>query len=225
MNGNGARTMTKRYGHANELTKTRKRVKKLRREAETRIRKARKQAIKSNDTIALKKIEQLQKEYNRALTPTSKEQHLSRKMKSNVNREIGKQLKLQRLVTHETLNFKKQKRVTSKTYQKIYGEHANAEIHKIGIREAKKRANKFWDEVYKAQDILVSSGFVPVEEVYGRGGSAGSDLVSVASSVVRNKYITRYSKSGKKWVVNLGNGRKSSVSQAIVKHYKKKYGM
>lgn len=53
-------------------------------------------------------------------------------MKNNVNREIGKQLKLQRLVKHEVLNFKKQKRVTSKTYQKIYGEHAKAEVHKIG---------------------------------------------------------------------------------------------
>lgn len=217
--------MTKRYGHASELTKTRKRVKKLRRQAETRLRKARKQAIKSNDTIALEKLKQIEREYKRALTPTSREKHLSNKMKSNINREIGKQLKLQRLVTHETLNFKKQKRVTSKTYQKIYGKHAKAEVHKIGMQEAKKRANQFWNEVYKAQDILVSSGFVPVEEVFGRGGSAGSDLVSIASSVVRNKYITRYSKSGKKWVVNLGNGKKTTVSQAIVHHYKKKYGM
>ena len=217
--------MTKRYGHASELTKTRKKVKKLRRQAETRIRKARKQALKSNDTIALKRLEQLEREYKRALTPIGKEKHLSKRMKSNLNREIGKELKLQKLVKHEALNFKKQKRVTSKTYQKIYGEHAKSEVHKIGIREAKKRANQFWDEVYKAQDILVSSGFVPVEEVFGRGGSAGSDLVSIASSVVRNKYITRYSKSGKTWVVNLGNGKKTSVSQAIVNHYKKKYGM
>lgn len=217
--------MTKRYGHASELTKTRKSVKKLQRQAETRLRKARKQAIRSNDPIALRKLEQIEREYKRALTPTSREKHLSNKMKNNVNREIGKQLKLQRLVKHEVLNFKKQKRVTSKTYQKIYGEHAKAEVHKIGLREAKKRANQFWDEVYKAQDILVSSGFVPVEEVFGRGGSAGSDLVSVASSVVSNKYITRYSKSGKKWVVNLGNGKKTSISHAIVRHYKKKYGM
>lgn len=217
--------MAKHNRHASDLTKTRKKVKKLRRQAETRIRKARKQALKSNDTIALKKLDQIQKEYKRALTPTSREQHLSRKMKANVNREIGKQLKLQRLVTHETLNFKKQKRVTSKTYQKIYGEHADAEIHKIGTREAKKRANKFWDEVYKAQDILVSSGFVPVEEVYGRGGSAGSDLVSIASSVVRNSYRTRFSKSHNNWVSKGKHGKEMSVSQAIVRHYKKKYGM
>lgn len=217
--------MTKRYGHASDLTKTRKRVKKLRRQAETRIRKARKQARISNDSIALEKLKKIEREYKRPLTPIGKEQHLTKKMRSNVNREIGKELQLEKLIKNEALNFKKQRRVTSKTYQKIYGDHAKAEVHKIGLREAKRRSNQFWDEVYKAQDMLVASGYVPIEEVYGRGGSAGSDLVSIASSVVRNKYITRYSKSGKKWVVNLGNGKKTTVSRAIVHHYKKKYGM
>lgn len=217
--------MAKHSRHASELVKTRKRVKKLRRQAETRIRKARKQAMLSNDSVALEKIRKIEREYKRPLTPIGKEQHLSKKMRSNVNREIGKELQLERLIKNEALNFKKQRRVTSKTYQKIYGNAAKKEVQKIGIREAKRRSNQFWEQVYKAQDMLVSSGYVPMEEVYGRGGSAGSDLVAVASSIVRNSYRTHYSKRRGNWVTKGKHGKETSVSEAIFRHYKKKYGM
>ena len=217
--------MAKHTRHASELVKTRKRVKKLRRQAETRIRKARKQAIQSNDSVALEKLKKIEREYKRPLTPIGKEQHLSKKMRSNVNREIGKELQLERLIKNEALNFKKQRRVTSKTYQKIYGNAAKKEVQKIGIREAKRRSNQFWEQVYHAQDKLVSAGYVPMEEIYGRGGSAGSDLVAVATSIVRNNYRTHYSSSRGNWVTKDKHGRESSVSEAIFNHYKKKYGM
>lgn len=217
--------MAKHTRHASDLVKTRKRVKKLRRQAENRIRKARKQAIKSNDSVALEKLKKIERDYKRPLTPIGKEQHLSRKMRSNVNREIGKELKLERLIKNEALNFKKQKRVTSKTYERIYGSAAKNEVRKIGIREAKRRSNQFWEQVYKAQDMLVASGFVPIEEVYGRGGSAGSDLVAVASSIVRNSMRTHYSKRRGNWVTKGKHGKETSISEAIFNHYKKKYGM
>jgi hypothetical protein len=73
--------------------------------------------------------------------------------------------------------------------------------------------------------MLVASGFVPMEEIYGRGGSAGSDLVAVASSIVRNSYRTHYSKRRGNWVTKEKHGKETSVSEAIFNHYKKKYGM
>ena len=217
--------MAKHTRHASDLVKTRKRVKKLRRQVETRIRKARKQAMQSNDSVALERLKKIEQEYKRPLTPIGKEQYLSKKMKANVNREIGKELKLEKLIKNEALNFKKQRRVTSKTYEKIYGSAAKKEVRKIGIKEAKRRSNQFWEQVYKAQDMLVASGFVPMEEIYGRGGSAGSDLVAVASSIVRNNYRTRYSKRRGNWVTKGKHGKETSVSKAIFNHYKKKYGM
>lgn len=217
--------MAKHTRHASDLVKTRKRVKKLRRQAETRIRKARKQAVQSNDNIALERLKKIEQEYKRSLTPIGKEQHLSKRMRTNVNREIGKELKLEKLIKNEALNFKKQRRVTSKTYEKIYGNAAKKEVRKIGIKEAKRRSNQFWEEVYHAQDKLVSAGYVPMEQIYGRGGSAGSDLVAVATSIVRNSYRTRYSSSRGNWVTKDKQGRETSVSEAIFNHYKKKYGM
>lgn len=217
--------MAKHTRHASDLVKTRKRVKKLRRQAETRIRKARKQAKLSNDDVALERLRKIEREYKRALTPIGKEQRLSKRMRANVNREIGKELKLEKLIKSEALNFSKQKKVMHKTYEKIYGKKAKAEVRKIGIREAKRRSNQFWEQVYHAQDMLVSSGYVPIESIYGRGGSAGSDLVAVATSIVRNSYRTHYSTQRSNWITKDGKGNETSVTRAIFNHYKKKYGM
>lgn len=222
--------MAKHTRHASELTKARKRSKKLRREAQTRIRKARKQALDSEDEIALENIEKIAKKFARALMPTSKEKGLSNRMKSNVNREIGKELTLERLNKRQALNQKKQKRVANQTFKKIYGDKAKGMIMDLGQREVNKRSNEFWHAMYEAQDLLASAGFVPIEEIYGRNGSIGSGLLEVGTSLIDNGYWAdfsiEYKPDNSAWVVMSEDGiDEMSLPQAILKYYEQEYDM
>lgn len=223
--------MAKHTRHAKDLTITRKRTKKLRREAQNRIRKARREAMEADDRVALDRLEKIAKEFERALTPINKEKGLSKRLKHNVNREIGKELKLEDLNKKPILNKKKQKRLSTRTFNKIFGkEKAKPMIMELGTREVNKRSNEFWHAMYQAQDMLLSAGFVPIEEIYGPHGSIGSDLLEVGSNLVDNGFWATihldYKEDYSTWVVmDEDDIDEQTLPEAIFKYYEQQYDM
>ena len=71
MHGNGEKDMTKRI-KSSELVRARKETKRLQREANTRIRKAIKDAKKSGDKVELKNVLKVKKTFSNSLKPAGK---------------------------------------------------------------------------------------------------------------------------------------------------------
>ena len=202
MPGNGVNVLTKRI-KSSSLVKARKETKRLQREARTRIRKARKHAQESGDEIEFKKLDKISKNFKKSLTATSKEK-LSKSFKNNVMRERGKALNLEQLLKNSTLSTKARKRVTKRTFEKLFGKEKTKELSsKIGGREMSRMSNQFWDEMYKAQDKLYASGIVPADEIMGKWGSIGSGLLKTGKTLINEGYWTgrisyrEYERTGK----------------------------
>ena len=215
-------------------------TKRLQREARTRIRKARKHAQESGDEIELKKLETINKKFEKSLKSTSEEK-LPKSFKHNVMRERGKALNLKQLLKNSNLSTKGKKRVTRRTFEKLFGKEKTIELSsKIGGREMSRMSNQFWDEMYKAQDKLYALGIVPADEIMGKWGSIGSGLLKAGKTLVNDGYWT-----GRKIeisstvsddsdtppmlkMVTTENDDKvetSDLSEAIVNWYKEKYGL
>ena len=243
MPGNEGKTMTKRK-KSGDLVKARKETKRLQREARIRIRKARKQAQESGDAIELKKVEKISKNFEKSLKSTSTEK-LPKSFKNNVMRERGKALNLERLLKNSSLSTKGKKRVTRRTFEKLFGKEKTRELSsKIGGREMSRMSNQFWDEMYKAQDKLYAAGIVPADEIMGKYGSIGSGLLKTGKIIVNDGYW-----SDKKVTImqadsggivgempepniviadagpNYTKVENKNLSDAIVDYYKQKYGL
>lgn len=237
MHGNGEKVMTKRK-RSSELSRARKETKRLQREANTRIRKAVKRAKANGDDIALRNIEQLRKSHSNVLS-SNKKSGLPKSFRKNVMREKGRSSQLKRLNQKSALSKKKQKRQTTKTFEKLYGKEKTKAIQgAIGGGKMNKLSSEFWDQLYKAQDMLFSMGIVPADEIMGKFGSIGSGLLEAGKQVTKDGYWA-------KTVIALGNiqSSKSSFSRkltaktttkkvttndlakAIVAHYKLQYGL
>ena len=225
---------------SSDLVRARKETKRLQREARTRIRKARKHAQESGDKIELKKLDKISKSFKNSLKSTSKE-NLPVSFKHNVMRERGKALNLERLLKNSNLSTKAKKRVTKRTFEKLFGKEKTRELSsKIGGREMSRMSNQFWDEMYKAQDKLFAAGIVPADEIMGKWGSIGSGLLKTGKTLVNDGYWT-----GRKIeisstvsddgdtppmlkIVTTENDNQvetSDLSDAIVNWYKEKYGL
>lgn len=231
--------LTKRI-KSSGLVKARKETKRLQREARTRIRKARKHAQESGDEIELKKLDKISESFKKSLKSTSKEK-LPTSFKHNVMRERGKALNLEKLLKNSNLSTKGRKRVTKRTFEKLFGKEKTRELSsKIGGREMSRMSNQFWDEMYKAQDKLFASGIVPADEIMGKWGSIGSGLLKTGKTLVNDGYWTgrkveissNVSDDGDTppmlKVVTTENDDKvetSDLSDAIVNWYKEKYGL
>lgn len=239
MPGNVGNVMTKRK-KSSDLVKARKETKRLQREARTRIRKARKHAQESGDEIELKKLDKISRNFEKSLKSTSAEK-LPKSFKNNVMRERGKALNLERLLKKSNLSAKGKKRVTQRTFERLFGKEKTKELSsKIGGREMTRMSNQFWDEMYKAQDKLYAAGIVPADEIMGKWGSIGSGLLATGKKLVNDGYW-----SGRKVeissnisddgdtppmlkVVTSENDNQvetSDLSEAIVNWYKEKYGL
>lgn len=231
--------MTKRI-KSSKLVKARKETKRLQREARTRIRKAKKYAQESGDTKELKKLNELEKRFSNSLKSSGKS-GLPKSYTHNVKWEQGRALDLKKLNSKTLLNQKKKARVTRRTFEHLFGkEKTSGYLNKIGGRQMNKLSNDFWDEMYKAQDLLYSSGIVPADEIMGKWGSIGSGLLKTGKAIVNDGYW-----SGRKVeitstvtddgetvsmlkVVSSENDTKvetKDLSDAIVDYYKKKYGL
>lgn len=235
--------MTKRI-KSSELVKARKETKRLQREARTRIRKARKHAQESGDKIELKKLDRLNKNFKNSLKSTSKE-NLPTSFKHNVMRERGKALNLKGLLKNSALSKKARKRVTRRTFEKLFGKEKTRELSsKIGGREMSKMSNQFWDEMYKAQDKLFASGIVPADEIMGKWGSIGSGLLKTGKTIVNDGYWQSRKVTIMEPDSNSIDGempdpniviadapekynkvKNENLSDAIVVYYKQKYGL
>lgn len=239
MPGNEENDMTKRI-KSRALVKARKETKRLQREARTRIRKAKKHAIETNDELELKKVEGLEKRFSNSLTSSGKS-GLPKTYTHNVKWEQGRALDLKNLVNKGVLNNKKRKRQTRRTFEHLFGkEKTKAIAQKMGGREMSRMSNQFWDEMYKAQDKLYAAGIVPADEIMGKYGSIGSGLLKTGKIIVNDGYW-----SGRKVeissnisddgdtppmlkVVTSENDNQvetSDLSEAIVNWYKEKYGL
>lgn len=237
MLGNGVSSMTKRK-KSSDLTRARKETKRLQREANTRIRKATKRARKNGDDIALKKIEQLKKSHSNSLSSNNKS-NLPKSFKHNVMREKGRAIQLKRLNKSSVLSKKKQKRQTTKTFEKLYGKEKTKEIMgAIGGAEMNKLSNQFWEQLYKAQDMLYSMGIVPADEIMGKFGSIGSGLLEAGKQVAKDGYwakltidlspvqVTSNSINEKiKAKTTKKKVQTSELAEAIIAHYKQQYGL
>ena len=234
--------MTKRI-KSSELVKARKETKRLQREARTRIRKARKHAQESGDEIELKKLNTLNKKFEKSLKSTSEEK-LPKSFKNNVMRERGKALNLERLLKNSNLSTKARKRVTKRTFEKLFGKEKTREFSsKFGGREMSRMSNQFWDEMYKAQDRLFASGIVPADEIMGKWGSIGSGLLATGKKLVNDGYwsdkkvtIIEADSEGVNGEMPTPNimiaeaptytkVKNETLSDAIVNWYKEKYGL
>ena len=232
MLGSEANVMTKRK-KSSDLVKARKETKRLQREAKTRLRKAMQEAQESNDDIELQKLERIAKNFAKTLLSTSKE-NLPKSFKSNVMRERGKSLNLERLLKKSDLNKKAKKRQTRKTFERIFGkEKTVAILGTIGGREMGRLSNAFWEQLYKAQDILFALGIVPADEIMGRWGSIGSGLLEVGTKLVNDGYwssikINIDPKNNGTWVVMSEQDDRvteTDLASAIVEWYKQHYGI
>ena len=239
MLGNEGKVMTKRK-KSSDLVKARKETKRLQREAKTRLRKAMRDAQESGDEIELKKLDKISKNFKKSLKSTSKEK-LPATFKHNVMRERGKALNLERLLKNSNLSTKARKRVTKRTFEKLFGKEKTRELSsKIGGREMTRMSNQFWDEMYKAQDKLYASGIVPADEIMGKWGSIGSGLLKTGKALVNDGYWTgrkveissNVSDDGDTppmlRIVSTENDNQvetSDLSEAIVNWYKGKYGL
>lgn len=232
MLGNEGKVMTKRK-KSSDLVKARKETKRLQREAKTRLRKAMRDAQESNDDIELQKLERIAKNFAKSLLSTSKEK-LPKSFKSNVMRERGKTLNLENLLKKSDLNKKAKKRQTRKTFERIFGkEKTGAILGTIGGREMGRLSNEFWEQLYKAQDMLFALGIVPADEIMGRWGSIGSGLLGVGTKLVNDGYWSSVKididpKNNGTWVVMTEHDDRvteSDLASAIVAWYKQQYGI
>lgn len=239
MHGNEGTVMTKRK-KSSDLVKARKETKRLQREAKTRLRKARKNAQESGDEIELKKLEKISRNFEKSLKSTSKEK-LPKSFKNNVMRERGKALNLEQMLKNSNLSTKARKRVTKRTFEKLFGKEKTRELSsKIGGREMSRMSNQFWDEMYKAQDKLYAAGIVPADEIMGKWGSIGSGLLKTGKSLVNDGYWAGRKVEISSNVSDDGDTppmlrmvttetdnqvETSDLSDAIVNWYKEKYGL
>lgn len=229
--------MTKRI-KSSDLVKARKETKRLQREANTRIRKAIKRAKINGDDIALRNIEQFRKRYSNSLS-NKKNSGLPKSFRNNVMREKGRAIQLKQLNQKGLLSKKKQKRQTTKTFEKLFGkEKTKTIINKIGSGKMNKLSNEFWEQLYKAQDMLFSMGIVPADEIMGKWGSIGSGLLETGKQVVDSGFW-------EKVTIDLDDAeavgssaytdinvkieeekiKTNELSGVIVDWYKKKYGI
>lgn len=224
--------MTKRI-KSSALIKARKETKRLQREARTRIRKAKKYAQESGDTKELKKLSELEKRNSRSLKSVGKS-GLPKSYTHNVKWEKGRALNLKELNSSTLLNKKKKARVTRRTFENLFGkEKTTGYLNTIGGREMTRMSNKFWDQMYEAQDMLFSMGIVPADEIMGRWGSIGSGLLNVGTKLVNDGYwssikIDIDSKNNGTWVVMSEQDDRvteSDLASAIVTRYKQQYGL
>lgn len=237
MLGNGESNMTKRK-KSSDLVKARKETKRLQREANTRIRKAANRARKNGDDLAMKKIEQLKKSHSNALS-SNKESGLPKSFRHNVMREKGRSIQLEKLNHSSILSKKKQKRQTMRTFEKLYGKKKTKEIlGVIGGGRMNKLSGEFWEQLYKAQDILYSMGIVPADEIMGKFGSIGSGLLEVGKQVSKDGYWAKVSidlspiqdtKTSINEKIKANTTKKkvttSELADAIIAHYKNEYGL
>lgn len=224
--------MTKRT-KSSDLVRARKETKRLQREAKTRLRKAMRDAQKSGDDIELQKLERIAKNFAKSLLSTRKEK-LPKSFKSNVMRERGKAVNLEHLLKKSDLNKKAKKRQTRKTFERIFGkEKTGTLLGTIGGREMGRLSNEFWEQLYKAQDMLFALGIVPADEIMGRWGSIGSGMLEVGTKLVNDGYWSSIKididpKNNSTWVVMSEQDDRvteSDLSSAIVAWYKQQYGM
>lgn len=233
--------MTKRI-KSSELVRARKETKRLQREANTRIRKAMKAAKRSGDKIELEKINRIKKTFSNSLKPVGKT-GLPKSYTHNIMWEKGRAMELKRLNSRTVLSKKRKQKITRKTFEKLFGKEKTREyLNKIGGSEMNRMSNEFWDQMYKAQDMLYSSGIVPADEIMGRYGSIGSGLLKTGKQVVNSGYW-----SDRKVVIDDGSTgdegetpkiklliptsekddkvETQDLATAIVKYYKGKYGL
>ena len=229
--------MTKRK-KSSELVRARKETKRLQREANTRIRKAIKSAKINNDSIALEKIEKIKKSYSNSLS-INKKSNLPKSFRHNVMREKGRAIQLEKLNHSSILSKKKQKRQTMRTFEKVYGkEKTKAILGAIGGGRMNKLSNEFWEQLYKAQDMLYSMGIVPADEIMGKFGSIGSGLLEAGKQVAKNGYWAKVeidlspiqvTKESIKENIKAQTTKKkvttSELADAIIAHYKQEYGL
>lgn len=231
--------MTKKK-KSSDLVKARKETKRLQREARTRIRKAKKYAQESGDIKELKKLSELEKSYSSSLKSGGKS-GLPKSYTHNVMWEKGRALNLKTLNSKTLLNQKKKARVTRRTIEHLFGKEKTRELSsKIGGREMSRMSNQFWDEMYKAQDLLYSSGIVPADEIMGKWGSIGSGLLKTGKILVNDGYwsgqkvIIKTTESVDSETVSMlkvvSNDKYNKIepkdlSEAIVDYYKEKYGL
>lgn len=233
MLGNEEMTMTKRT-KSSDLVRARKETKRLQREAQTRIRKATKRAKNAGDTIQLKKIEQLQKTHANSLASINKS-GLPKSFKNNVMREKGRAMQLKKITKNSILSKKKQKRQTRKTFEKLFGkEKTKSFLRKFGGSQMSRMSSEFWDQMYKAQDMLFAIGIAPADDIMGKWGSIGSGLLDVGKQLVNDGFwedvsfeLEETDSTSTDLVARIEHEKikTNELSSAIVEWYKQKYGL
>lgn len=229
--------MTKR-SKSSDLVRARKETKRLQRETQARIRKATRRAMKSGDNIELQKIEQLKKNYANSLS-NKNNALLPKSFRNNVMRERGRAIQLKQLSQKAVLSKKKQQRQTRRTFEKLFGEKKTSSLlNTIGGSKMNRMSNEFWEQLYKAQDMLFALGIVPADEIMGKWGSIGSGLLDTGKQIVDDGFWEDVT-------IELGDSEATSTSastdvnfkveekkiktedlaSAIVEWYKKKYGI
>ena len=179
--------MTKRV-KSSDLVKARKETKRLQREAQARIRKAKKSAIRSGDQIALDNVSKLEKTFKNSLTSVGK-LNLPKTYKNNVNWEKGRKIQLEKLLKRGAVSKRRQKMQTRKTFERLYGKEKTQHLlNTIGGSQMTKMSNEFWKQLYKAQDELFALGIVPADEIMGWRGSIGSGLLDTGKEMVHDGY-------------------------------------
>lgn len=232
----GKKTMTKRV-KSSDLVKARKETKRLQREAQTRIRKAKRSAKQSGDNIALENISKLEKNFSNSLKPTGK-LNLPKTYKNNVMWEKGRKLQLEKLIRKSDLSKRRQKKQTRKTFERLFGKEKTQDLlNTIGGSQMSKMSNEFWEQLYKAQDQLFAMGIVPADEIFGRWGSIASGLLDTGKQMVHDGYWENVT-------IEMGDSETSGsytttdvvakteqkkiktgeLSDAIVQWYKQQYG-
>lgn len=229
--------MTKRSKSSN-LVRARKETKRLQRETQARIRKATRRAMKSGDTIQLQKIEELKKNYANTLS-NKNNNRLPKSFKNNVMRERGRAIQLKQLLQKTELSHKKQKRQTRRTFEKLFGkDKTKSYLKTIGGSQMSKMSNEFWEQMYKAQDMLFALGIVPADEIMGKWGSIGSGLLETGKQVVDDGFwenvtieIGDTEITGKTTTTHINAKveeekiKTKDLASVIVDWYKKKYGI
>ena len=229
--------MTKRI-KSSDLTRARKETKRLQREAQTRIRKATKRAKNAGDDIALKKIEKLKSSHSNSLS-SNKNSGLPISFRHNVMREKGQEIQLKKLLQSSVLSEKKQKKQTRKTFEKLFGkEKTKSYLKTIGGSQMSKMSSEFWEQMYKAQDMLFSIGIVPADEIMGKYGSIGSGLLDTGKQVVNDGFWESVTielgdseaegtTAGTDIIAKIEDKKveTNELSSAIVSWYKQKYGI
>lgn len=237
MLGEGNTAMTKRI-KSSDIVKARKETKRLQRQAQTRIRKATKIAERAGDNNALKKIQEIQRKNSKVLS-NKNEGGLPLAFKHNVMREKGRAMRLNSLLTKNTvLSQKRQKKVVRKTFEKLFGKNKTSSLLKtLGGTQMSRLSGEFWEQMYKAQDMLYAEGIVPVTEIMGRFGSIGSGLLETGKQLVNDGFWERVtfgletdsegSSASTDLVVKFEDKKieTDELPDAIVKWYKAQYGL